>query len=100
LLAIAVFGLILVNGYDDALARSLHGAGLSAAVLSALEQQHGKLAGSVLPAGLAPDQHQLAAMIIADAFVAGYRRVMVLASVMAFASALLAARCLAPRPLH
>jgi predicted MFS family arabinose efflux permease len=95
LMAIAVFGLILVNGYDDALARSLHGAGLPAAVQSALEQQHGKLAGSVLPAGLAPDQHQLAAAIIADSFVAGYRRAMAVAAAMAFASALLAARCLA-----
>jgi EmrB/QacA subfamily drug resistance transporter len=100
LVAIAVFGLVLVNGYDDALAKSLHDAGFPASVQLALEQQHGKLAGSVLPAELAPDQHQLAATIVADAFVAGYRRAMILASAMAFASALLAARCLAKGPLR
>jgi EmrB/QacA subfamily drug resistance transporter len=98
LVAIAIFGLILVNGYDDALAKSLHGAGLPAAVQSALEQQHGKLAGSVLPAGLTPDQHDVAAMIIARSFVAGYRRAMVLAAAMAFVSALIAARSLAAHP--
>ena len=100
LVAIAVFGLILVNGYDDALAKSLHDAGLPVAVQLALEQQHGKLAGSVLPAGLAPDQHRLAAMIIGDAFVAGYRRAMVVAAAMAFASVWIAARCLAKSPLR
>jgi EmrB/QacA subfamily drug resistance transporter len=98
LVAIAIFGLILVNGYDDALAKSLHGAGLPAAVQSALEQQRGKLAGSVLPAGLTPDQHDVAAMIIARSFVAGYRRAMVLAAAMAFASALIAARSWATHP--
>lgn len=98
LMAIAVFGLVLVNGYDDALAGSLHGARLPAAVQSALEQQHGKLAGSVLPAGLTPDQHRLATMVIVQSFVAGYRRAMVLAAAMAFASALIAARCLTARP--
>jgi MFS family permease len=98
LVAIAIFGLILVNGYDDALAKSLHGAGLPAAVQSALEQQRGKLAGSVLPAGLTPDQHDVATMIIAQSFVAGYRRAMVVAAAMAFASALIAARSWATHP--
>lgn len=100
LMAIAVFGLILVNGYDEALAIGLNDAGLPAAVQLALEQQHGKLAGSVLPTGLAPDQRQLAATIILDAFVVGYRRTMVLAAAMAFASAVLAAGCLAKGPLR
>jgi EmrB/QacA subfamily drug resistance transporter len=100
LVAIAVFGLILVNGYDNALAKSLHGAGLPAAVQSGLEQQHGKLAGSVLPAGLTRDQHQLAAMIIARSFVGGYRHAMVVAAAMAFASAWIAARCLATARLR
>ena len=61
---------------------------------------NGKLAGSVLPAGLAPDQHQLATMIIAGAFVAGYRRAMILTAAIAFASAMLAAKRLAEGPLR
>lgn len=100
LVAIAVFGLILVNGYDAALAEGLHDAGLPAAVQLALEEQHGKLAASVVPAGLAPDQHRLTAMIILDAFVAGYRRAMLVAAAIAFASAWIAARWLPTGPLR
>src|SRR5215813_971308 len=64
LVAIAVFGLILVTGYDDALANGLHEAGLPTAVQLALEEQHGKLAASVVPVGLTPEQHRLTTMII------------------------------------
>jgi predicted MFS family arabinose efflux permease len=94
LMAIAVFGLILAQGYNGALTRGLADVGLPTAALHALDLQRSKLAGAVIPAELTQDQHEAVALIIRESFVTGYRWAMFAAGMMAFFSAWIAARYL------
>jgi len=92
LIAIAVFGLVLAYGYGAALTPALQEAGLPEAARAALELQRAKLAGSVVPADLAPAQQTAADAAIKSAFITGYRWAMGVAGAMAFVSALVALR--------
>jgi EmrB/QacA subfamily drug resistance transporter len=92
LIAIAVFGLVLVHGYSAALPAALDGAGLPDAARAALELQRAKLAGSVVPTDLSPDQQAAATVAIKHAFISGYRWAMAAAGAMAWFSALVALR--------
>jgi EmrB/QacA subfamily drug resistance transporter len=94
LIAIAVFGLILAHGYDAALAPGLDAAGIPDSAQHAIALQRAKLAATTVPTDLSAAQQDAAAAIIKQAFIAGYRWAMGAAGVMAFASALMAARFL------
>ncbi|HVJ41146.1 MAG TPA: MFS transporter [Dongiaceae bacterium] len=95
LIAIAVFGLLLADRFDAALAPALSALHLPDAALQALQIERTKLAAAVVPGELSPDQHVAVTVAIKQAFVSGYRWTMIAASAMAFASAAVAAFCLA-----
>jgi EmrB/QacA subfamily drug resistance transporter len=92
LIAIAVFGLILAHGYNAALVRGLHEAGVPEAAQQALEAQRAKLAASLIPADLSPEGQAAAAATVRHAFITGYRWAMGAAGAMAFFSAWIAFR--------
>lgn len=95
LIAIAVFGLLLADRFDAALAQALPSLHLPEAALQALQSERGKLAAAIVPTGLAPEQQAAVAVAVKQAFVSGYRWTMIAAGAMAFASALIAALSLA-----
>jgi predicted MFS family arabinose efflux permease len=88
LLAIAVFGVVLAWGFNDAMSAQLAGIQLPAEVLASLQQQRQKLAGIVIPDGI--DQATAAAVkrVIGEAFVTGFRWVMLLCAALAVLSAI------------
>ena len=92
LIAIAVFGLVLVHFYGAALTPALQQAGLPQAAQQALELQRAKLAASIVPADLSPEQQAAATAAIKAAFISGYRWAMCAAGAMAFFSAFVALR--------
>ncbi len=96
LLAIALFGLILAQRFAAAFDRSVAALALPADAIAALAPERAKLAGAILPASLNAEQHRLLTEAILAAFVEGYRWVMVLASGLAFASAIVAVLWLRP----
>lgn len=97
LIAIACFGLILAACFKMLLEPRLLALGLSPDILHALELERGKLAAAQIPPGLSAEQHEAVLQAIKVAFVGGYRWVMATASLMAFASAGIAAISLKTR---
>jgi EmrB/QacA subfamily drug resistance transporter len=89
LLAIAAFGLALAARFNVSLDHSLDRMALPPAAVTALEPERSKLAAAELPPGLSEDQQAVLASAIDDAFVEGYRWVMALAALLAFASAVI-----------
>ena len=92
LIAIAVFGLVLAHGYDAALLKGMQAAGLPEAVQQSLELQRAKLAATVPPADLPPEQQAAVVALVKAAFITGYRWAMTAAGLMAYVSALVALR--------
>jgi hypothetical protein len=70
----------------------LQSTGLPDAAQAALELQRAKLAGSIVPADLSPEQQALATEAIKSAFISGYRWAMGVAGGMAWFSAIVALR--------
>lgn len=94
LIAVAVFGLILAYGFNAKLTDGLAQLDLPATARLALDLQRDKLAAAQIPAELSPDQQLAVISAIKIAFVGGYRWAMLVAALMAFASAWIAAVCL------
>jgi MFS family permease len=94
LIAIAVFGLILAHGYNATLLPSLQAAGIPDTAQQAIALQRAQLAATIVPTDLAAAQQDAATAVIKHAFITGYRWAMAAAGIMAFASALMAARFL------
>jgi EmrB/QacA subfamily drug resistance transporter len=94
LIAIAVFGLILAQGYNAALGAHLAASGLPDAAQQALLAERTRLAASAIPSDLPAGQQEAAAAIVKASFISGYRWAMLTAGTMAFLSAALAARYL------
>lgn len=90
LLAIALFGLVLAQRFGAALDHALADLALPADAVAALAGERAKLAAANLPPGLDNQQQTLLQAAIMNAFVAGYRWVMILASLLAFAGAAVA----------
>jgi MFS family permease len=86
LIAIAVFGVVLTHGFDVALRASLAAMHLPRDAVEAIMAQRAKLAGIELPPGA-----EAARRVVDEAFVAGFRQVMILSSVLAVLSAAAAA---------
>jgi EmrB/QacA subfamily drug resistance transporter len=98
LLAIAVFGIVMAQGFDATLSRRLAEKPLAPPLQAAVEQQRQKLAGIELPAGADQEEAAAARTVIAESFVAGFRRVMLLCAGLSLLSALAAWRFIgAPR---
>lgn len=91
LLAIAIFGIIMVGSFRTSLSRSLDQLDLAPEVRQAVMQQSGRLAAAQAPGDL-PDQTRAAVQDALDqAFVAGYRLVMLLSGGLGVLSAASAA---------
>jgi EmrB/QacA subfamily drug resistance transporter len=87
LLAIAAFGIVMVPVFDRSLRDRLHGVAMSPAAMQALEAQRNKLAAIEIPAGIDARSKAAAEQAIAQAFVVGFRWIMVVSALLAIAGA-------------
>jgi predicted MFS family arabinose efflux permease len=90
LLAIALFGAVLTPVFQTVLDQALSQVTLDSSVLQAIKQQREKLAAIELPANAPKDALRVARHAIGEAFVAGFRWIMVLSAALCVASALAA----------
>jgi hypothetical protein len=88
LLAIAVFGVVIVLVFEPVLLERLGAAGASPQTQAYMQAHVNKLAAATPPPGLAADAAAQVADALAQASVAGFRWVMGLSAVLAWLSAL------------
>ncbi len=88
LLAIAVFGMVMGAVFNTALNEQLSALDLPAALQGAVEQQRGQLAALSVPLGADAASGVAIKQAVADAFVAGFRWVMLICAGLSFLSAL------------
>ncbi|HET7872985.1 MAG TPA: MFS transporter [Terriglobales bacterium] len=94
LLAIAVFGIVVLHSFATGLNKNLAQAGLADPARARIEEQKGRLTQIELPTGLTVGQQREAKSAIDQAFVAAFRRIMSIAAVLAGLSAAIAWRFL------
>ncbi len=87
LLAVAVFGLVMLHNFNSALDRQLATVRISAAAKQRVDDQRFKLAGMTLPATADVATQTALKDAVNSAFIAAFRRVMSIAAVLAFLSA-------------
>jgi len=104
-LAIAVFGIVMVKAFGFCLNHNLVQFSLPTSVLQEIRSEEIRLAGLQVPGGLDPSARAMVKQSIGEAFVFGYRIVMLICGVLALASAAVAWRMipksgdsLGPRP--
>lgn len=90
LLAIALLGIVMTQVFDHALDRKLSTLALPAGAAHAVEIEREKLAAIQIPPEIEPATRKTLEQAIAASFVGGFRAVMLLAALAAFASAGLA----------
>ena len=88
LLAIAVFGVVIVLVFEPALLDRLRAAGASASTQAFMQAQVNKLAAATAPPGLGADAARQVVDALAQASVTGFRWVMWLSALLAWLSAL------------
>ncbi|HEX6707211.1 MAG TPA: MFS transporter [Albitalea sp.] len=88
LLAIAVFGMLMSAAFDAALAQKLSQLQLPAGLHDAIEGQRHRLAAIVVPDGVDQASASAIRQAVGEAFVAGFRRVMLACAALAALSAL------------
>ena len=86
-LAIAVFGVVMVKAFSLRLNHSLAGLSLSPDILHELQNNEIKLAGLQVPSGLNPTMKTIVKESINEAFVFGFRVVMFICAGLSLASA-------------
>src|SRR6266550_939904 len=86
LLAIAVFGIVMLSVFNRSLDLRLSALELPASVQSSLANQRINLAGAAIPEQLSPPTKDAVRSAINESFVQGFRRVMLLGAALAFAS--------------
>jgi EmrB/QacA subfamily drug resistance transporter len=87
LLAIAVFGIVMVQSFAPALEQRLAGMALPAAARQAVEGERAKLGGATIPGELPEQTRQSLRAAIEESFMIAFRRVMLIGSALALASA-------------
>ena len=87
LLAIAVFGIVMLQSFDRRLDQRLSEIELTSSARDALATQRNKLAGAELPKELHPDTRAIVRRAIEESFVSGFRVVMGLGALLAVGSA-------------
>lgn len=87
LLAIAVFGVMMLHGFSETLARRMNEIQLDERVKHAVYEQRVKLAGVELPPDVDPVTREQLKGAVADSFVFGFRIVMWISAALALASA-------------
>jgi EmrB/QacA subfamily drug resistance transporter len=90
LLAVAVFGVVMLSGFRSNLHRSLRQIALPQDAVQAIQANEIKLAALPLPAGLDSDAARKLRASVAHAFVFGFRVVILICSGMALAGAFIA----------
>src|SRR6266567_4676138 len=85
--AVALFGLIMTSIFDRSLHSHLDRTEVARPVIEAVEQQRNKLAAIELPESTDAHDAALAKHAIAEAFVTGFRWIMLLSAALALASA-------------
>ena len=96
-LAVAVFGIVMVSAFSSRLQHSLAGLNLAPAALHQIQSSVIRLAGLEVPAGLDPQTSSAIRDAIAHAFVFGFRLVMLICAALAAASAAVASRMIPSR---
>jgi EmrB/QacA subfamily drug resistance transporter len=91
-LAIAVFGVVLVSAFAHSLRQSINGLGLDASVVQALESKMSSLGNLEAPSGTDPQTASVIRTAVAKAFVFGFRAVMLLCAGLALGSSAIAWR--------
>ncbi len=84
LIAVAVFGIIMLHVFDSSLARGLDQLPVTESMRSAIVQQRTSLAAIEIPAGASKTVRDEIRHAIDDSFVAGYRRVILVSTILAF----------------
>jgi hypothetical protein len=87
LLAVALFGLIFASIFNQSLPSQLERAELAPRVFEAIEAQRNKLAAIELPASTDSHDAAVAKHAIEEAFVTGFRWIMLISAALALASA-------------
>jgi EmrB/QacA subfamily drug resistance transporter len=87
LLAIASFGMVMSLTFEVDLKARLAAAGLSPEIVAAVASQRSKLAAIEVPSNASPQAQASIEGAVAAAFVAGFRRLMLIAALLALASA-------------
>lgn len=90
LLAIAVLGVVALTVFNASLDRKLEQAGVPTPVVLALESERVKLAGAQAPQDAAPELRASVERAIDEAFISGFRVVMLIAVGLALASSAVA----------
>ena len=88
LLAIAAFGIVMARVFELRLTEHLRPLALPGEVMAKVLAQHDKLAALGLPDGLSDPQAQALRHAVSDAFMSGYRGVMLLCAVLCVLAAL------------
>jgi predicted MFS family arabinose efflux permease len=96
-LAIAVFGIVLVNAFGYRLNRSLDHLALPPEAAQQVKAEEIKLAGLQVPAGLNPDAASAIRQSIGAAFVFGFRIIMLICAGLSLASGAIAWRMIPAR---
>jgi len=90
LIAIAVFGIVMLHVFRHALNRQLAESKLPTSVIQSVETQSAKLAAISIPQNLDLTTKQLIHQAIDESFVAGFRSVMAIGAALAGASSIIA----------
>jgi len=99
-LAIAILGIVMVNAFASRLNRSLAQVSLPPGVLRVIQSDEIKLAGLPIPASLSPVTKAAVKEAIGEAFVFGFRTVMLICAGLSGASSAVAWRMIPKEPLH
>jgi EmrB/QacA subfamily drug resistance transporter len=87
LLAIAVFGIVMLHVFNDRLDQRLAEMKLPASVSQSLQSERAKLADMVVPKGQGPATQQMIRRAVDEAFLSGFRAVMAIGAALAVGSA-------------
>ncbi len=98
LLAVAVLGILITNALNSTLDNQLTGAQLTPQTRQDLEAERSRLAGAEVPAGVRVEQRARIERAIDEAFLRGFRLVMLASAGMALAGALSAALLIEGKP--
>jgi len=100
LLAVAVFGLVMLQTFNTNLNRRLDAIEVTSEVKHSLDDQRVKLAGAEIPENLSPTMRGTLRQTIDESFVAGFRRVMMITVALALLSSLSALLLIKGKAIH
>ena len=87
LLAIAVFGVVILHAFSHALAEHLNQIGIDEQLKNSIYEQRVRLVGLEVPESLNPETRAVVKQAVADSYVFGFRLIMLVSGALALASA-------------